>query len=154
MIDSHVHERLHFRVVAIYATVQPPLPFLHEIAVPISQSCQLMQGVDFSWMLSLNLSKPWVVCYCAVCPTGHVIMCLSVLQDIVAQADETPTTLYVSEQMTSDVYQFVSPYHHPLFFPFSLFPSSLNLNVLLSFLSSSLASFPSPFPLPSSPFPP
>ena len=96
-------------------------------------------------------------------------MCLSVLQDIVAQADETPTTLYVSEEMTSGVCLSVClpPFHHPLFLlfsPFSLFPSfpstSMSSSLILSSsfspfpspLSSLISSSPPPLPIPSSPF--
>ena len=99
-------------------------------------------------------------------------MCLSVLQDIVAQADETPTTLYVSEEVTSGVYQFVSllssssfsslPFSSPLFLqqcPPLLSFHLLSRLFLLPFppLSSLILPFPPPppqfLPLPFSSFP-
>lgn len=53
-------------------------------------------------------------------------MCCFVLQDVVAQADETPTTLYVSETRPMKCFVvFIPPLHWPLipFLPlFSFFP--------------------------------
>ena len=75
-------------------------------------------------------------------------MCCSVLQDIVAQADETPTTLYVSEtRLLKCLVVFIPPLHRPRIPLLPLFSFSLNLNVL-SFLpasSSDLLPFPSNF---------
>ena len=96
-------------------------------------------------------------------------MCLSVLQDIVAQADETPTTRYVSEEMTSGVYQFVSLLSSSSFssLPFSFphflqqCPPLLSFHLLSRLFLLPFLSLPSliiprlpPFPIPSSPFPP